>query len=289
MDLEHLNKSQIVLLTLLVSFVTSIATGIVAVTLMQQAPPAITQTVNRIVERTIEKVVPMQVAAAAVATAPAVTEKTVVVHESDQITQAVAKAAPIVVRLFGQGKDEQGYSIELFLGLGIVATNDGMIFADATMMSDSASVSVLRSDGVRVLAVVIGRDKDAGIVRLQAATSTEAKNGDLETKPLLWIPATFVQSPANLGEAVVTFSGRTSLKIANGIVTALGGESDPIETSIPSENFGVGSPLITTGGEVLGIATAGSRKAVSGGFLASSVVLSYNKPVEQKKDSNPSP
>ena len=35
MDLEKLNKSQIVLLTLLVSFVTSIATGIVTVALMQ--------------------------------------------------------------------------------------------------------------------------------------------------------------------------------------------------------------------------------------------------------------
>ena len=51
MDMEELSKSQIILLTLLVSFVTSIATGIVTVSLMNQAPPAIAQTVNRIIER----------------------------------------------------------------------------------------------------------------------------------------------------------------------------------------------------------------------------------------------
>src|ERR1043166_8139095 len=52
MDIEKLTKSQIVLLTLLVSFMTSIATGILTVPLLQQAPPEITKTVNREVDHT---------------------------------------------------------------------------------------------------------------------------------------------------------------------------------------------------------------------------------------------
>lgn len=278
--MEKLTKSQIVLLTLLVSFVTSIATGIVAVTLMEQAPPAITQTVNRIVERTVEKVVPQegQVAAAS----SVVTEKIVTVRESDQVTDAIAKAAPIAVRLFGQGKDDQGYSIEIFLGLGVVAASDGLIFADATMMSDGAAITVLRSDGVRVPARVVGRDSDVGIVRLQAATSTDVKKGDTtESQPLVWTPAAFVKSSAQLGETVVVLAGKSSLKIADGIVTALPGggakaSENTIETSIPLDAYSVGSPLITVNGEVLGLATVGSR-TTAGGFLASPIVLSYNK------------
>ena len=58
MDLEQLTKTQLILLALLLSFVTSIATGIVTVTLMDQAPTDVTRTINRVVEKTVERVVP---------------------------------------------------------------------------------------------------------------------------------------------------------------------------------------------------------------------------------------
>lgn len=57
MDIEDLNKTQLLLLTLLVNFVTSIATGVIIVSLLDDTSPTVTQTVNRIVERTVESVV----------------------------------------------------------------------------------------------------------------------------------------------------------------------------------------------------------------------------------------
>ncbi len=56
MDIEDLTKSQLLLLTILVNFVVAIATGVLTVSLLDQGPTTITQTVNRIVDHTIETV-----------------------------------------------------------------------------------------------------------------------------------------------------------------------------------------------------------------------------------------
>src|SRR3989344_1133802 len=58
MEIEQLTKSQLLLLALLVSFVTSIATGIVTVTLVNQAPTDVIRTINREVQTVVEKVTP---------------------------------------------------------------------------------------------------------------------------------------------------------------------------------------------------------------------------------------
>jgi len=58
MQIDELTKSQLLLLALLVSFVTSIATGIVTVTLVNQAPTDVIRTINREVQTIVEKVTP---------------------------------------------------------------------------------------------------------------------------------------------------------------------------------------------------------------------------------------
>lgn len=269
MDLERLNKSQIVLLTLMVSFVTSIATGIVTVALMEQAPPAITQTVNRVVERTIEKVAPDSVVAAAASTE----QETIVVRESELLANAIQKVSPSVVRLFTPGKDEAGNAIKLFVGVAIVADTNGVLLADASV--PDGSITALRADGKEVPVNVIARPEGTNLIRLQASTY-----GDSNDK-LQWAPISFAKKELKLGASVVTIGGRTSVKIGKGVIigTSAAGPDNPtgiVETDIPAGSFAAGSPLIDADGAVIAIATSGSREAAPGGFLASSAIVLQN-------------
>ena len=82
MDLKELNNYQLVLLTLLISFITSIATGITTVYLLQQAPPQVTGVINNVVEKTIQTVAP--------ATLEPKTQ-TIIIKEDDLIATALAQ------------------------------------------------------------------------------------------------------------------------------------------------------------------------------------------------------
>jgi hypothetical protein len=284
MNIEQLSKSQLVLLTLLVSFVSSVATGIVTVTLMEQAPPAITQTVNRVVERTIEKVTPTGEVAGAAST---VIEKPVIVRESELITKAVAAIEPSIVRLYAPGRDETGRDIKLFVGIAVVANSSGILLADVG--TPTSGLTGLRSDGVEVSLKALARVDGAKIISLQAPLTAEVSTGEgkTEMKSIEWTPATFKSDLSQLGETVVVISGREATKIATGIIT--GSESSDtkkqaLETNIPLESYAAGSPLLNADGQIIGMATREMRDAKAG-FLASPSILLYSEPTQNENTS----
>jgi len=253
MDIEELSKSRLVLLTLLVSFVTSIATGIVTVSLVEQAPPTLTQTVNRVIERTVERVVPGQ--AAAVVT----TEKTVVVKESDLIVEAVGKMTPSLVRLYASASDQT------FLGLGVIIDEGGGIVTDASILGSASKVAVALSSGEQVVASVSSKQADTGLALLLMATTTpeDATGGPA--------PAVISASGTSLGQTIVILSGRTIPRIADGIVTALiprgEGARTVVDTNVSADFIMPGSPLVDTQGNVIGVSTHVSRASSQGAFM----------------------
>ena len=260
MEIENLSKSQIILLTLLVSFVTSIATGIVTVSLMQQAPPAIAQTVNRIVEHTVEKVVSTgQAAAVAVPV-----EKTVIVKESELIGNAIKTINPSVVRMYSS--DAQS---PIFLGLGIVIDKSGKLLTDISALGDYADASVELSDGTRVRAVVVNRNNDLDIAYLNAATTTS------DGKPVIWSPASFSVTDASLGETIVMVSGKSATRVEDGIVTSFIPDTDTVivDTNVLQDHIMFGSPFIDTDGNVLGVSTGHSRASSASGFIPASLLM----------------
>ncbi len=138
-EIKDLNKTQLILLALLLSFVTSIATGIVTVTLMQQAPPQVTQTINRVVQNTIEKVVPDY---------SLTKTQTVIVKEDDLVVDAVSKNRNNFFDVYG-GKEDTVPLTEVYsLGTGV--------FVDATAITEPQKTYYIRSGENRVEAKNIG-------------------------------------------------------------------------------------------------------------------------------------
>jgi S1-C subfamily serine protease len=153
MDLERLNKTQIILLTLLVSFVTSIATGIATVSLMEKAPTDVTRVISRIVEKPIETIT---------SGGTIIEERTVVVSEGERIAEAVKRAVPSIVRLYTvSGKDE----LE-FKGMGVIVSSDGIVVADSRIVDTRERYAVTLSDGTRFPAEPSDVETEQGFLRI---------------------------------------------------------------------------------------------------------------------------
>lgn len=273
MDIEQLNKSQIVLLTLLVSFVTSIATGIVTVSLMDQAPPVVAQTVNRVIERTIETVAATSTAKGQPATAVVTQTKTVVVNQSDLVSQAVQKIAPSVVRIYtSDSVDPQ------FLGLGLVLDPKGIVATDNTALADQSDAIVVLPDGTKVRAFATSRDKDSGIALL-TATGTPST--------VVWKPIVIATDHPVLGESIIAIAGRASQRMAAGYITALMQETAAplvLDTDIASGSILPGSAIVNTDGSVVGVSTGAARTSSPTGFIsAASLIASSPAGADAKK------
>lgn len=244
MKLEDLTKQQIVLLTLLISFVTSIATGITTVALVEQAPPAVSQTINRVIQKTIESVVPGQ-------NGP----QTVIVKEEDLVVDAIDRNAASLVAI----KEDVSGGAGILLGTGFLVSKNGMVITDNRIAIEKGNYTIVLN-GVSYPAEFLSNDP-RGFSILRALPFKDPITGAFKSFDF----SSFGNSDAlKVGLTVVapsTLDGE-SLNVAKGIISRL--TAEPATDNALAKVTGItltmslgransGSPLLNTDGEVIGL------------------------------------
>ncbi len=314
MEMEKLNKTQIVLLTLLVSFVTSIATGIVTVTLMDQAPPGVTNTISKVVERTVEIVVPGE-------TQVTTTVKTVIVKENTLIADAVEKNSDNVVRIFTTNtrpdiENPESLVVEQkFIGLGFIVSDGGLITTDSLLVSDDVVYEIVMPDNTTRTASAVMQDENTGIALMQIAQikpegveGEVQEQGQQEGNNETFNSIEFANlDKLRLGETVVAVSGKENIEVHQGIVSAINTENvemeegedvdikteteaktekyiSSINTSISLRNIDSGSMLINVDGLVVGVNIVRAGVAYT---LPANIILSAISSLKEETTENP--
>lgn len=246
--MESLNKYQIVLLCLLISFVTSIATGIMTVSLLQVAPVEVTRTINQVVEKTIETV------------RPVVTNnntqkeiQTVVVKEEDQVVNSINKNVKSIVRI----KERNPFTDErFFYGIGIIVSKEGLIVADRKVVLATNIYSAVLNDGTVVKLIPQGIDKQTNFVAFKVDPS------DLSKATL--VSATLSDAEPKLGQTFISIGGDSVNAVSVGrsvsfnmkeieVGTSTTKYIAGINTDVSSKDIVNGSPLLNLSGDIVGV------------------------------------
>jgi len=238
MDLEQLTKHQIILLTLLVSFITSIATGIVTVSLMNQAPAQITRTINQVVQQTGEKVVPQATSTPIIVQRPAPVA-------GDTLAQTITTARKAVIRITARGDDK-------LIARGVIISSKGMALTDREALGNSGAAffDAILASGERVpLTLRPGQTTSIAVIDAVVGTST-----GFTALPL------FDFGKLTLGQGVIRIGGVGFDTAGQGIISLIPSTSaQPTVVEANLSSATLGSVLLTLSGQVIGLSTSVSQ------------------------------
>ncbi|MBU1046530.1 serine protease [Patescibacteria group bacterium] len=210
MNLNELNPTQIILLTLLVSFVTSIATGIVTVSLVNQAPPVVTDTIHKVYEKTIETIVPGEQTATVIEN-----NKTVIISEEDFVIDAVKKNSKSLARIYSYSENKNKEKVKEFVSVGLFISKVGDIVAQ-------------KSDFIKEEKLI---EKDLFI----SVASQELKlnlNKDLIENDFVFLKTEKLEKPIAFNS--IEIENSDDIKLGQSIIVLGGDESDMLLTGVVS-------------------------------------------------------
>jgi hypothetical protein len=277
--MEHLTKQQIVLLTLFTTFVTSIATGIVTVSLMDQAPPAATGTIERVIEQTVNQVAAVAGGGNSTSASDSsafVANATLAASgnplEAVENATTIAERSLVRIKLLSDINAGAGATDNSKItGLGVIVSKAGLIITDKSTIAVQGNYVAVMPDGQNLPVATLQSQDNGDIVFLlaeipvAAASSTPtgnisgARSAKVETfTPIVFAPTSGPNAPT-LGETIITLSGADSTSVDQGIIKKINTSASSSPTSFvtsidPSQTL-IGSPLFDLSGNIIGLQT----------------------------------
>lgn len=283
--MDDLTKKQMVFLVLLVSIVTSIATVVFTISLLEQLPRPTETILQRVVDRV----------AGASAENAETNENIKIISDNDMVVAAVEATSPAVVSVIAT-KDvpkieqyyvdpfgnsgflvpryrEQGMERrEIGRGSGFIVSEDGYVATNKHVVTDTnAEYTIILNSGKTYAAKVMARDpvQDVAILKVDASNLPAIKLGNSDSLKI-------GEKAIAIGNALGEFQNTVSVGVISGLgrtITASGpGGQSPeelhkvIQTDAAINPGNSGGPLINIKGEVIGINTATVSGAENIGF-----------------------
>lgn len=231
MNIEELSKAQLLLLTVMVNFIVSIATGILTVSLLDQAPIQVSQGVDRVVERTIQAVAaPTNPIANPIKTLTSVVSPQSSPTQEDLMTTAVTAAAARTVLIY---KDS--------------TTTPAIAYG--TYLPTQKSVATAMVEGLPKQAIIVFNDGSSLNASLSKATTTVAVYGFADAAKLPKAPDASLTASSKLKQ------GQTVIALTKDSAAITGIISKVSASGIESNLAGVppGADVVGIDGSVLGI------------------------------------
>lgn len=229
MNIEDLSKTQLLLLTILVNFVTAIATAVMTVSLLDQAPPTVTQTVNRIVERTVESAAQVTPPIPGIVTK----ETTVVIKDEDLLSAAIGADAARTV----------------YIRKGATTTP---VLAVGTYLPKARAVVTATTEGLPKEATISFPDGTSVEASLSKPGATLTVYGFSDTAVLPSAPSPDLIAAASLKQGQTLVALTRDGSAVTGIISKV--DAEGIRANVT--NIPAGAAAVNISGDVIGIATA---------------------------------
>ncbi|MDP3762884.1 MAG: trypsin-like peptidase domain-containing protein [bacterium] len=283
--MDNLTKTQLVLLVLLVSFVTSLVTGIVSVSLVSQNALSPIQTISRVIERVSE---PQQTPVIQNALP---SEEELIVRLVKNVSPAVvsvvaARDIPVIeqyfINPFGDNEFFKQFLVpqyrqkgterrQISSGTGFFVSADGLIVTNRHVVEDAAAdYSVVTNDGKKIAVKVLARDpvRDIAVLKVEGTNHSFIPLGNSDGLNV-------GQTVVAIGNALGEFQNTVSVGVISGLrrtVVASGLSSGPeilsqvIQTDAAINLGNSGGPLLDLAGRAIGINVAMAQGAENIGF-----------------------